>query len=87
MTLLIELATKFGPYIAAFIGIVGAYFGIKAKGASDARAEDRAQTNQQSLEAVKEVQDVQAKTRSMSDDAVYADLDKWVSDGKGPRGK
>jgi hypothetical protein len=78
VTILIELLVKFWPYIAGGIAAASTYFGIKAKGASDARAAISAQTNKQAAAAAQEVRNVEDSNRQRSDAAVYDRLSKWV---------
>lgn len=78
------IISQIWPYLLGAAALVAAYFGVKAKGASDQRMEQAAKLNEQADQARKEARDVQNTVAKMGDDPVADKLKSdWVRSDKG----
>jgi hypothetical protein len=78
VSMIATLIAQFWPYIAGAVAIALAYFGVKAKGASDERTKIDAQVNKQADAARKEAKNVDDKVDSMGDAAIRDTARQWV---------
>lgn len=76
------LFSQFWPYIVGGIALIAAYFGIKAKGSSEAKQEMAIKTAEKAAEASKAVKDVQKTIDAINEGAAPERLrtSKWVRD-------
>lgn len=67
------------PYLLAGAGVVAAYFGVKAKGASDQKAATAVQVAKQDQQAQTVARKVDNEVDRKTDDAVVDELSRgWV---------
>lgn len=77
--IILSFLSQFWGYIAAGVGLVVAYFAVKARGASQARQEDAAVTAKLEQKAQQVRQEVANDVARKDDDAVAAELaSDWV---------
>lgn len=86
--MLASLLSSFGGYIVAavvaLVAVAGAYLRGRSSGKTAERTERDAKINEQAARARQEVEEVRNETASMDDDAIAADLERWV---RKPAGK